>query len=200
MVYWLGKLYRDYKIKTINSATVDYLCYAFHFPRPICKIMALLCMVFLFSGITSHIINLIYVIAFKLKINFMSSQNFKFYGEMNLIHYKLTDENVDKTIYMLVYRLFFLCVFLIVNFSLLMATNKRNIKSIVIWLLAHTTHMFYTLSFNIWIGIYTHTIPIILISIFNTTLYLMFIFMVTLFWLNERYSACQHYRVAIKMI
>ncbi|KAF0759198.1 Uncharacterized protein FWK35_00015258 [Aphis craccivora] len=124
----------------------------------------------------------------------------KFYGEVNLIHYKLTDENVDRAIYSLVSRMFFLGVFLFVNMSLLTATSTRNLKSIVIWLLAHTTHMFYTLSFNIWVGVYTNTMSIILISIFNTMLYFMFIFMVMLFWLSERYSGRRHYRVAINMV
>ncbi|CAI6350655.1 unnamed protein product [Macrosiphum euphorbiae] len=101
---------------------------------------------------------------------------------------ELVYKNQGKVITKSMLNLIFTATMLLVNIRLLLATYNRNLYSISIWLFVHTTHMLYSLYVNLWVGASKDYNSLIYLAMFNTLLYLLFISLVALFWMEERCS------------
>ncbi|XP_022181099.1 uncharacterized protein LOC111041194 [Myzus persicae] len=180
----------DCRNRTMSKSVRLYLHYVFYHPRLVCRIMASLNGVFFMALSSILLCKIWYAVYSKHQSSLTSkpSNDDLTFGLDLQIPVGLMNKNEDKVITKSLFNLCFTGMMLLVNIRLYMATYNRDLCSISIWLFVHTTHMLYSLSINLWVGVAKGYNSLIYLALFNTLLYLLFISLVALFWMEERCS------------
>ncbi|XP_015373231.1 PREDICTED: uncharacterized protein LOC107168360 [Diuraphis noxia] len=178
----------EYRNGMMRKSSKKYLHFVLYHPRLVCRIMASMNAVFFMAFSTILLCNLWYTVNHQHQPSSTSktSNDDATFGLDSIIPVGLMYKNEGKVITKSLTNLSFTGTLCIVNIRLVMATFNRNLYSIYIWLLVHTTHMLYSLSINLWFGMSKGYNSLICLALFNTMLYLLFISIVALFWLEER--------------
>ncbi|XP_060833589.1 uncharacterized protein LOC132917070 [Rhopalosiphum padi] len=190
----LVKFYFECRRRTMRRSANDFFCFLVNNPRTVCRIMSIMIVIILSSLSTDYLLQELYAKKIDLKNNDydFAKPSSHIDMEAELLQINMNLKNVAKMIRFFVCHLgfVFMTISLYANVLLFKATYKRNLQSIKIWLFVHTLHMAYSLSINVWIGIYKNSYCLIILTMFNTILYLLLILLVILFWMNERYFHC----------
>ncbi|XP_026823118.1 uncharacterized protein LOC113561094 [Rhopalosiphum maidis] len=193
----LVKYYYECRRRTVRRSANEYFCFLINNPRTVCRIMSMMILVILSSLSTDYVLQVLNAQKINLKNNDFANPSLHLDVEAELLQINMSLKNFNKIFRFFVCHLGYVSIFLFANVLLLKATYKRNLQSIKIWLFVHISHMTYSLSINVWIGIYKNSYCLLTLTVFNTILYLLFISLVILFWMNERYFRCVHERAAV---
>ncbi|XP_060860751.1 uncharacterized protein LOC132938101 [Metopolophium dirhodum] len=184
--------YNNYRNRMMRRSVRQYIHFVFYNPRLVCRIMSSLNGVFFTALSMILVYNILCATYFKQQspsTSKPSKDEVTFDLDLQ-IPVGLVYKNDGKVITKSLFNLIFTSTMLFVNIRLLLATYNRNLCSISIWLFVHTTHMLYSLSVNLWVGASKGYNSLIYLAMFNTLLYLLFISLVALFWMEERCNTC----------
>ncbi|XP_025196563.1 uncharacterized protein LOC112595533 [Melanaphis sacchari] len=185
MIEQLIKRFIDYKKRVERRSPWKYFFLIFRSPHMVITVATFSNMTMLVMLAISNIINLKNSIEYKMESRNSSNHSLHFDVKMGSKQYTVTHENIDNfIIYILVFHLGIVTIFFLANFFLLKTTFKpflikRHLKSIIIWLLIHTTHMIYSLFFDNWIGVFNSSNYIMVINITNYLLKFLLLWMVS---------------------